>query len=90
MMYHSFLVRHDGRNWSWHRAFRRPLELFADVGARPIVFAEDDGELQVGLSGIVGAELVVWLAGECGVGSESFLGVDSLWPFVARDHAPCG
>ena len=89
MTYRSFPAMHDGSNWSWHRALWRPLELFADVGVRPTVFAEVDGELRVGLGGTLGAELMVWLAEECGVGSGSFLGVDSLWPFVARDHAPC-
>ena len=62
---------------------------FADVGVHPFVFVEADGELQVGLGGTLGAELVDGLAGECGAGSGSFSGVGSLWPFVARDHAPC-
>ena len=69
---------HDGSNWSWHRALWHPLEFFADVGVRPIVFVEVDGELRVGLGGTLGAALVVGLAEECGAGSGSFLGVGSL------------
>ena len=89
MTYRSFLAMHDGSNWSWHRALWHPLGFFADVGVHPFVFVEADGELRVGLGETLAAELVVGLAEECGAGSGSFSGVGSLWPFVARDHAPC-